>query len=61
MPSEPTRSYVKDNRDLIVDILRYSQDSFPRACALALLVQGGTERDLNEIKADLDLVEDQLA
>lgn len=61
MPSETTRSYVEDNHDLIADVLRYSQDSYARACALALLANGGTERDLNEIKADLDLVEDQLA
>ena len=61
MPSDTTRSYVRDNYDLIADVLRYSQDAYARACALALLANGGTQRDLERIKADLDLIEDQLA
>lgn len=58
MPSDATRSYVRDNRDLIADVLRYSQDSYARACALALLANGGSKRDLEEIRADLDLLDD---
>lgn len=55
MPSEPTRHFVENNHDLIADVLRYSQDSYARACALVLL-QHGSERTRREIQSDLDLV-----
>ena len=61
MGSPTTQSFVEDNRDLIADVLRYSQDTYARACALVLLQHGGTERDLEAIQSDLDLIEDQLA
>lgn len=56
MSSDATRAFVRDNHDLIADVLRYSQDSYARACALVLLTHGGTERDIKEIEADLDLL-----
>ena len=61
MPTESTRRFVKDNRDLITDVLRYSQDAYARACALVLLQHGGTERDLEAIQSDLESIEDGLA
>lgn len=60
MPPESPRRFVEDNRDLIADVLRYSQDTYARACALVLL-QYGSERDLKEIQSDLNLIDDQSA
>jgi len=55
MPSDTAHHFVEDNADLIADVLRYSQDSYARACALVLL-QHGSERTRREIQSDLDLV-----
>ncbi|MFB6134432.1 MAG: hypothetical protein ABEJ55_05540 [Halanaeroarchaeum sp.] len=57
MPSEATRSFVEENSDLLADVLRYSQDSYARACALVLLRHGATERDLEAIQSDLALLD----
>lgn len=53
-PEEDIRAFIKSNRDLIADVLRYSQDPYARACALVLLRHGGSERDLEAIEADLE-------
>lgn len=59
-PDEDVREYVQENRDLIVDVLRYSQDPYARACAFVLLKHGGTERDVDAIEADLETLRDEV-
>lgn len=57
---EDARRFVKDNRDLLTDVLRYSQSPYARACAFVLLKHGGTERDINAIEADLAALRDEI-
>lgn len=57
---EDPRDFVKGNRPLISDVLRYSQDPYARAWALVLLKHGGTERDVRAIEEDLDEIRDEL-
>jgi len=47
-------TYVRENRDVIANVLRHSQDPYARACALALLVNGGTTRDVESVKQEVD-------
>ncbi len=46
--------YVRENRDMLVEVLRYGQDPYTRACALVVLTHGGTERDIEEIKREVE-------
>lgn len=46
--------YVDENRDLLVDVLRHGDDPYARACALILLKEGGSERDVEEIKREIE-------
>jgi len=46
--------YVRENRDVIADVLRHSQDPYARACALALLKLAGTERDAEMVKQEVE-------
>jgi len=46
--------YVRENRNVIADVLRHSQDPYARACALALLKHGGTERDAELVKREVE-------
>lgn len=59
-PDEDVRTFIQANRDLIGDVLRYSQDPYARACALVLLKRGGTERDVDAIADDLNLAREQV-
>lgn len=52
--SQELSTYVRENRDVIADVLLHSQDSYVRACALVLLREGGTERDVEKIKQEVD-------
>lgn len=47
-------TYVRANRDVIANVLRHSQDPYARACALALLMNGGTARDAKSVKQEVD-------
>jgi hypothetical protein len=47
-------TYVRENRDVIANVLRRSQDPFARACALALLIHGGTARDVETVKQEVE-------
>jgi hypothetical protein len=47
-------TYVRENRDVIANVLRHSQDSYARACALALLMHGGTSRDVESVKQEVE-------
>ncbi len=58
---EEARDFVRNNRAMIRDVLRFSQDSYARACALVLLKHGGSERDVSAIQEDLDQVRNQEA
>ena len=57
---EEARDFVRNNRTMVRDVLRFSQDSYARACALVLLKRGGTERDLSAIEEDLNEVRDHV-
>lgn len=52
--SSDVAEYVREHREDLVHVLRHCQDPYTRACALVLLREGGTERDLEKIKEDLD-------
>ena len=54
------REFVRRNRDLIADVLQYSQDPYSRACAFVLLKHGGTERDVDAIVEDLETVREEV-
>jgi hypothetical protein len=47
-------AYVRENRDVIANVLRHSQDPYARACALALLMNGGTKRDAESVKQEVE-------
>jgi hypothetical protein len=47
-------TYVRENRDVIANVLRHSQDPYARACALALLIHGGTSRDVETVKQEVE-------
>jgi hypothetical protein len=55
---EDAREFVTENRDLLREVLRFSQDPYSRACALVLLKHGGTERDLRAIEEELSTVKE---
>lgn len=46
--------YVRENREDLAHVLRNCQDPYTRACALVLLREGGTKRDIKKIKEELD-------
>lgn len=52
--SQDLSTYVRENRDVIANVLRHSQDPYARACALALLVNGGTTRDVESVKQEVE-------
>lgn len=47
-------TYVRENRELIAEILREGDDPYARACALVLLKHGGEERDIEAIKEEVE-------
>lgn len=47
-------TYVRENRDVLANVLRHSQDPYARACALALLMNGGTARDVESVKQEVE-------
>lgn len=47
-------TYVRENRDVLANVLRHSQDPYARACALALLLHGGTTRDVESVKQEVE-------
>ena len=46
--------FVRENQELLADVLRHSEDAYARACALVLLKRGGTERDVEVVKDEVD-------
>jgi len=51
--SNAVREYVEENRDTLTRILRHGNEE-ARAYALALLLNGGTETDVEQVKRELD-------
>jgi hypothetical protein len=51
---EDLSTYVRENRDVLANVLRYSQDPYARACALTLLMRGGTARDVESVKQEVE-------
>lgn len=51
---ESLDEYVQENRELLTQTLRQTNDPYTRACVLALLKRGNTERHVEEVKQDLD-------
>ena len=56
MSSEPDdlATFVRENRDVLANVLRNAQDPYARACALALLIHGGTTRDVESVKQEVE-------
>lgn len=48
--------YVRENRERIVRVIRHSDDPFARACAWVLLDRYTPDRDLEELREELDAV-----
>ena len=46
--------YVRENRELLAEILRHGDDPYVRACALVLLKEAGSERDVEAVKQEVD-------
>jgi len=56
-PSEQdVETYVHQNRDRIVRVLRQSSDNFARACAWTLLDHGLPDPELAELRREFDHV-----
>lgn len=49
------REYVKHNRDDLAHIVRFSDDTYLRAVAAALLTEGGEDPDIEQVKRELEL------
>lgn len=48
--------YVRENREKIVAVIRNSDDAYTRACAWTLLDRHTPEKDLEELKDELDTI-----
>lgn len=46
--------YVQENRKRIIQIIRHSDDPFARACAWMLLDRYTPDRDLEDLRDELD-------
>lgn len=46
--------WIQENRDLLAEVLRRGDDPYVRACALVLLKEAGTERDVDAVKQEVD-------
>lgn len=50
-------TYVRENRETLVEILKHGNDDFVRALALAALVEYGDEPDREAVRRELDQIE----
>jgi hypothetical protein len=46
--------WVRENHDLLADVLRQGEDPYARACALVMLKHGATRRDIELVKEEID-------
>lgn len=56
-PTDELQRYVQENRDLLTRVLRHG-DTEARGYALALLANGGTEDDIEEVQQVLEELND---
>ena len=49
------RESVKQNRDDLAHIVRFSDDTYLRAVAAALITEGGEDPDKEQVKRELEL------
>ena len=54
--NEDVNEFVDENIDFIVQVLKHSNDTYARACALVLLSRCSDVRKLDEIQRDLEQV-----
>lgn len=50
--------YVRRNRDTLIDVVVHGSDKFARALALAALFKYGDERDVDQLRREVDDFED---
>lgn len=48
--------YVRENREKILAVIKNSDDAYTRACAWTLLDRHTPEKDLEELKDELDIL-----
>ena len=47
-------TYVRQNRETLVEIIKHGTDPFVRALALAALVEYGSDPDIEKVRHELD-------
>jgi hypothetical protein len=52
-PIEP-ESYVKENREILVEVIKHGDDKFVRALCLAALVKYGGDPAVHQLKREVD-------
>lgn len=50
--------YVRENRETLVTIIKHGNDDFVRALALAALVEYGGEPEREQLRRELDRLDD---
>ena len=55
--SQKPGEYVADNEETLIRIIKHSSSRFPRALALAALVEYGDERSMEAIKREIEQME----
>lgn len=53
MKTEP-ETYVRENRETLVDVIKHGNDDFVRALAMAALIEYGGEPELEQVRRELD-------
>lgn len=56
--SQDPEEYVKNNRHELIKIVKHSSNTFPRALAVAALVEYGNTPDVEGIISELERFED---
>lgn len=51
--TDPDR-YVQENREKLVRIIKHGTDPFVRALAMAILVEYGTDPDIEKVRREFD-------
>ncbi len=54
-------TFVEENRERLVQIIRHSDDPFARACAWAMLDRYTPDREIDELHEELDNVTNRRA
>lgn len=50
-------AFVAENREMLVRVLRHSNDAYARACAWALLDMGGDAPEIDQLQQELAVLE----